>query len=93
MIPLDNRVIAIPVKEDNRTKSGLILVSNVNTYKTSKVIAIGPGAVGPAGKRIPLQVVVGHIIYHPTGAGFDVEVDGQKAVCLLEHEIFAIKKD
>ena len=92
MIPLDNRVIAVPVKEDNKTPGGLILVSNQNSYRSSKVISVGPGLVGPQGTRLPLQVVPGHIIYHSAQAGIEVTVDGGKALCLFEHEIFAIKK-
>ncbi len=63
--PLSNNIIIEPIEEDKITETGIFLPETAEKEKPQKgkVIAVGPGKLNNEGKRIPLGVEVGDIVF------------------------------
>merc|ERR1711976_469324 len=77
LIPALNRVLIKKADPITKTKSGLIL-SQAETTNIGTVVAVGPGNLSDAGKRIPLEYSVGATVLLPDFGGQTVELaDGE----------------
>ncbi len=84
--PLYDHVVLAPEKEDNKTKSGIILTSKDDERpQTAKIIAVGPGKDGNA-----LSVKVGDRVVFKSYATTEVTFDEKKYLILKESDILAI---
>jgi len=58
--PLHDRVLVRRVKEEEKTKGGIIIPDTVKEKpQEGEVIATGPGTLGDDGKRVALDVAAG----------------------------------
>jgi chaperonin GroES len=58
--PLHDRVVVKRVKEEEKTKGGIIIPDTAQEKpQEGEIIAVGPGARDEDGERIPLDVKVG----------------------------------
>ena len=55
-----------------------------------KIIAIGPGEVSDAGKKIAREVKVGDKILYGKYSGSEVNIDGKDYLIMRESDILAI---
>jgi chaperonin GroES len=88
LIPLADRVVIIPLKQDEITASGLVIPDTAKEKpQQGEVVAVGPGRLDDDGDRIPLDVSVGDRILYAKYTGTDVKIDGQDYIVLNEKDI------
>ncbi|MBU0661482.1 co-chaperone GroES [Patescibacteria group bacterium] len=90
--PLGNRVLIQLAKEDEVTKSGIVLPSNVDKEKKTegKIIAVGPGKVSDTGTPIAMEVSVGDNVLVKSWGGDDVTMNGEEYKIFDAEDILAI---
>ena len=76
LIPLQDNIIVKPIKEENTTKSGIVLPDS-NKEKPGKweVIAIGEWLILEDGKRAPMDLKVWDVVHFTKYSPDEVEVD------------------
>lgn len=90
IVPLNDRVVIEPVKQDNKTEGGLFLPEDaIEKPQTGKVIAIGSGLFQD-GERVALTVKVGDIILFSKYTGAEIKLDGKKLLIFRESDILAV---
>jgi len=85
--PLGDRIVVKPIKEAEKTASGIILPATVDQEKKAEgeVVAIGNGE-----KITKLQLKVGqHVVYSQYG-GSDVKMDNLEYKILAEDDVLAV---
>lgn len=89
--PLHDRVIVKPLKENEVTKSGIILPdTSKEKPERGEVIAVGPGRLLDNGTRAEMSVKVGNKILFKKYSPDEIKVDGQEYLILDEREILAV---
>ncbi|MBI2053408.1 MAG: co-chaperone GroES [Candidatus Sungbacteria bacterium] len=90
--PLGDRVVIEPQKaESGKLKSGLYLPETANKERPEQgtVIAVGPGKVNDAGKRVPMNVKKGDTVLFSTYRE-PIKFDDKEYLVLSEEDILAI---
>ncbi len=89
--PLHDRVLVRRVKEEEKTKGGIIIPDTVKEKpQEGKVVAVGPGALDDAGKRVPLDVKAGDRILFGKWSGTEVTLEGEELIIMKESDILGI---
>jgi chaperonin GroES len=89
--PLHDRVIVKRVKEEEKTKGGIIIPDTAKEKPVEgKVIAVGAGKVLDNGKRQALQVKAGDRVLFGKYAGTEIKLDGEENLIMREDDIIAI---
>ncbi len=89
--PLADRIIVQQAAAEEKTASGILLPDAAKEKPTKgKVIAVGPGALADSGKRTPVPVKTGEVVYYGKWSGTEVEVDGTKYVILKESDVLGV---
>ena len=89
--PLQDRVLVRRVKEEEKTKGGIIIPDTVKEkLQEGKVIVAGTGKVGDDGKKIPLDVKAGDKILFGKYSGSEVKIDDKEYLILREEDVLAI---
>ena len=84
--PLHDHVVLEPEKEENKTKSGIILTSKDNERpQTAQVVAVGPGEGGEK-----MSVTVGQTVVFKQYTTTEVTFDDKKYLIVKESDILAI---
>jgi chaperonin GroES len=91
MKPLQDRVIVKRVKEEEKTKGGIIIPDTAKEKPIEgKVVAVGGGKVLESGKRVPLEVKKGDRVLFGKYAGTEIKIDGEEHIIMREDDIVAI---
>lgn len=90
--PLGDRVVVMPVKEEEVTKSGIVLPDTIEKEKKAEgeVVAVGPGKLLDSGVRAAMEVKVGDRVLFEKWGAEEVEVDGVEYKILSQEKILAI---
>lgn len=90
--PLGDRVVVKPVKEEEVTKSGIVLPDTVDKEKKAEgeIVAVGPGKLLESGARAAMEVSVGDRVLFEKWGAEEVEVDGVEYKILSQEKILAI---
>ena len=89
--PLHDRVIVQRVKEEEKTKGGIIIPDTAKEKPVEgKVIAVGNGKILEDGKVRKLEVKKGDRVLFGKYSGQEVKVDGEELVILREDDIVGI---
>ena len=89
--PLQDRVILKRVKEEEKTKGGIIIPDTAKEKPIEgKVIAVGAGKVDDSGKQRPLDVKAGDKILFGKYSGTEVKIDGEEHLILREEDILGV---
>jgi len=90
--PLADNVIIEPIKEEKKTKGGILLPDTAEKEKPEigKVIAVGPGKKTSSGKRTPLDVKKGDVVIFSKYGPSEIKVDGKEYLVAKEDDILAI---
>ena len=89
--PLGNRVVVLPIEQEDVTASGLVLPDTAKEKpQTGTVLAAGPGDRDDNGARIALDVKVGDKVLFAKYAGTELKLDGKKLLILRETDLLGI---
>jgi len=89
--PLHDRVIVKRVKEEEKTKGGIIIPDTAKEKPVEgKVTAVGAGKVLDDGKRVPLQIKAGDRVLFGKYAGTEIKIEGEDHLIMREDDIIAI---
>jgi chaperonin GroES len=89
--PLSDRVIVQRVKEEEKTKGGIIIPDTAKEKPVEgKVIAVGNGKILEDGKVRKPEVKKGDRVLFGKYSGQEVKVDGEELVILREDDIVGV---
>ena len=90
--PLGDHVVVKALKEEEVTKSGIILPDTVDKEKKAQgtVLAIGPGKMLESGTRSLMDVKVGDTVIFKKWGGDEVEVGDEEYKIVSQDDILAI---
>lgn len=90
--PLYDHVLIEPIKEEEKTKSGILLPETAEKEKPEqgKVIAVGPGKKDKTGNLIPLEVKVGDTVLFTKYGPNEIKVEEKEYLIAKEEDILAI---
>lgn len=89
--PLHDRVLVRRVKEEEKTKGGIIIPDTAKEKpQEGEVIACGPGAYGDDNERMPLEVKPGDRILFGKWSGSEVTLDGEELIIMKESDILGV---
>ena len=88
--PLADRIVITPLKQEEVTASGLVIPDTVKEKpQQGEVVAVGPGRLDDAGKRVALDVSVGDRILYAKYTGTEIKLDGEDYIVLNDKDILA----
>jgi chaperonin GroES len=89
--PLHDRVIVKRVKEEEKTKGGIIIPDTAKEKPIEgKVVAVGKGKILDNGNLQPLEVKKGDKILFGKYAGTEINIEGDEHLIMREDDIIAI---
>jgi chaperonin GroES len=90
--PLSDHILIEPIKEEEKTKTGILLPETAEKEKPEqgKVIAVGPGRKTASGKIVPLSVQPGQKVLFTKYGPNEIKVDDKEYLIAKEEDILAI---
>jgi chaperonin GroES len=89
--PLGDHVIVKRMKEEEKTKGGIIIPDNAKEKPIEgEVLAVGTGKELKSGKLRPLLVKTGDKILFGKYAGTEIKFDGEDHLVIEESDILAV---
>lgn len=90
--PLSNNVIIEQLKEEEKTKGGILLPQSAEKERPQqgKVVSVGPGKTNNQGKVIPMNVKKGDIVLFSKYSPQEIKVEDKEYLVLKEEDILAI---
>ena len=89
--PLQDRVIVKRLKEEEKTKGGIIIPDTAKEKPVEgEIIAVGNGKVQEDGKVRPLDVKKGDRILFGKYAGTEVKIENEEHLILREDDILGV---
>jgi chaperonin GroES len=89
--PLQDRVIIKRVKEEEKSKGGIIIPDSAKEKPIEgEVLAVGNGKVQEDGTVRKLDVKVGDRVLFGKYSGTEVKIDGEEHVLLREDDVLAV---
>ena len=89
--PLQDRVIVKRVKEEEKTKGGIIIPDSAKEKPIEgEVLAVGNGKVMEDGKVRALDIKPGDRVLFGKYSGTEVKLDGEEALILREDDILGV---
>lgn len=90
--PLQDKIVLKPLKEDETTKSGIVLPDTAEKEKPEKgeVIAVGPGKMMKNGERSEMPLQVGQKVLFTKYGPTEVKVDNEELLIAGLDDILAI---
>jgi chaperonin GroES len=94
IIPILDRILVKPIEESDITKGGLMLVQfDKKKPSEGEVLAVGPGRMDENGKRKPLTIKKGDVVYYKGDyTGVPLEHDGKKFLMMKEEDIIGVRE-
>lgn len=90
--PLSDHILIEPIKEEEKTKAGILLPDTAEKEKPEqgKVIAVGPGRKTSSGKVITLDVKAGDKVLFAKYGPSEIKVDNKEYLIARQEDILAI---
>ena len=90
--PLADYVLIEPIKEEEKTQSGIILPQTAEKERPEqgKVIAVGPGKRNKNGQIVPIEVKVGQKVLFTKYGPNEIKIDNKEYLIAKEEDILAI---
>lgn len=89
--PLGDRVIVKPKSPDEKTKGGIILPDTAQEKPMEgEVVAVGPGKIDDAGKKVTMELKVGDKILYGKYSGTEVKIDNDEYLIMREADVYAV---
>jgi chaperonin GroES len=92
IVPLADYVLIEPIKEEEKTKAGILLPESAEKERPEKgkVIAVGPGRRDEKGNLIPISVKVGQTVLFKKYGPDEIKVDDKEYLICKEEDILAV---
>ena len=88
LVPLSDRIVITPLKQDEITTSGLVIPDTAKEKpQQGEVVAVGPGRLDDAGKRVVMDLKVGDRILYAKYTGTDIKLDNIEYIVLNEKDV------
>ena len=90
--PLSSYILIEPIKEEEKTKSGILLPATAEKERPEqgKVIAAGPGRKTSSGKIIPVDVKAGDRVLFTKYGPNEIKIEDKEYLIAKEEDILAI---
>ena len=90
--PLSDHILIEPMKQEEKTKTGILLPETADKEKPEqgKVIAVGPGRKTDSGKIIPLEVKKGDTVLFTKYGPTEIKINDKEYLIAKEEDILAI---
>ena len=90
--PLSDHILIEPIKEEEKTKTGILSPETAEKEKPEqgKVIAVGPGKRTEKGEIIPISVKPGQKVLFTKYGPNEIKVDDKEYLIAKEEDILAI---
>ncbi len=90
--PLSDHILIETIKEEEKTKSGILLPQTAEKEKPEqgRVVAVGPGKKDKKGGRVAIDVKVGDKVLFTKYGPSEVKIEGQEYLIAKEEDILAI---
>ena len=90
--PLSDHILIEPIKEEEKTQSGIILPQTAEKERPEqgKVVAVGSGKRDKNGQIIPVEVKVGQKVLFTKYGPNEIKIDGKEYLIAKEEDILAI---
>ena len=90
--PLSDHILIEPIKEEEKTQSGIFLPETAEKEKSEqgKIIATGPGKKTDDGKIVPLSVKPGDKVLFSKYGPAEIKVDNKEYLIAKEEDILAV---
>jgi chaperonin GroES len=90
LVPLADRIVITPLKQEEMTASGLVIPDTAKEKpQQGEVVAVGPGRLDDNGKRIAMDLAAGDRILYAKYTGTEVKLDGDEYIVLNEKDVLA----
>lgn len=90
LTPLGDKVVLKAIKEEEKTKSGIILTGEAKEKpQQAEVIAVGPGGIVD-GEEVKMQVRVGDTVIYSKYSGTEVTLEDEDFIIVSQSDILAI---
>lgn len=92
--PVGANILVKPVKEEEKTASGLIVQSSSKGERPQKgeVVSLGTGGTDEHGNKITFNVKVKDVVLFKKYSPEEIEIDGEEYLIMKEADILAIVK-
>ena len=89
--PLNDRVLVKRLEEVQVTKGGIVIPDTAKEKPIEgKIVAVGPGKMSDAGKRMTLQVKEGDKVLFGKYAGTEIKIEGEEYLMMREEDVLAV---
>ena len=90
--PLADHILIEPLKQEEKTKSGILLPETAEKERPEqgKVIAVGSGKKTDDGKLLPMEVKPGDVVLFTKYGPNEVKIDEKEYLIAKEEDILAI---
>lgn len=90
--PLLDHILIEPLKQEEKTKSGILLPETAEKEKPEqgRVVALGPGKTTEDGKLIPMEVKVGDLVLFKKYGPDEIKIDNTEYLIASAEDILAI---
>ena len=89
--PLHDRVVVKRVKEEEKTKGGIIIPETAQEKpQEGEIVAVGPGLRDEDGERIELDLQVGDRILFGKWSGTEIKLDGEDLLIMKESDVMGV---
>ena len=95
MKPMGDQILVKAKKNENKTKSGIIISAESSEYGYAEVIAVGPGIFTQTGDRISMTCKSGDTVIAPARLlsgknGNEITFEDEKYILVRESEIVMV---
>lgn len=89
--PLQDRIIVKRIKEEEKTKGGIIIPETAKEKPSEgEIVAVGKGKVLENGTVLPLDVKVGDRVLFSRYGGTEVKIEGEEHLIMREDDILGV---
>ncbi|MBK1668910.1 co-chaperone GroES [Rhodovibrio sodomensis] len=89
--PLHDRVAVEPIEQEEKSSGGVIIPDTAKEKPMQgKVVAVGDGAKGEDGKKVPLDVKEGDTVLYGKWSGTEISLDGQTVLVMRESDVMGV---
>ena len=90
--PLADRVVVKPLREDETTKSGIVIPNTVEKERPEKgeILEVGPGKILENGELRPVSVKIGDIVLFKKYSPDEFKLDGEDYLLLEESDLIGL---